>query len=262
MSLFYPDYEKPGPGVDPNEPRKKGFARLAELMDQDFFHFLNAGLLALVSLAPLAVGVLFAVRTQAFLPMILAGILGGIFAAPQVTALCDTILRSLRDEGGYWWLNYQQAWRKNLKSSLMPGVLFGTLFSAQIFAWSSMEIPEAGHLVLLILGMLLSAEIAIYVFAQIPLMELPLFGMLRNAILLIFGHVIHSVAAASAVILYIMLMWHFFPYSLPILLLGGAWFPTLLALLIIYSDLDEAFGIEARLETLREGKKEQDEEAF
>ena len=100
MALFNFHFDRPGPGVSPDAPRKKGPARFFEILGRDLMSFYLAGLLALVSALPFVFGVWFAVDTHSLVPLLLAGVLGGMIAAPQLCGLLDTILRSLRDEPG------------------------------------------------------------------------------------------------------------------------------------------------------------------
>ena len=56
-----------------------------------------------------------------------------MIAAPQIVGLNDTILRSLRDEPGFWWATYRRAWKRNVKASLLPGAVCGLLLAMEIF---------------------------------------------------------------------------------------------------------------------------------
>ena len=94
MGLFHQNFDKPGPGISPNAPRKKGAARYFEVLTRDFSTFWMAGLLAMISSLPFALGLWFAVTTHSLIPMLLAGILGGMLAAPQIVGLNDTVLRA------------------------------------------------------------------------------------------------------------------------------------------------------------------------
>ena len=134
MALFNFNFDKPGPGVPENAPRKKGLARFWEMFTRDGTAFWCAGMLALLGAVPYMAGVWFAVATHAVLPLLLAGVVGGAVMAPQLVGLNDTILRSLRDEPGYWWATYRRAWKRNAKASLLPGVVFGLLLGAEIFS--------------------------------------------------------------------------------------------------------------------------------
>ena len=127
MGLFHQNFDKPGPGVSPDAPRKKGAARFFEILGRDFSTIWMAGLLALISSLPFALLLWLAVSTHSLIPMLAAGILGGMIAAPQIVGLNDTILRSLRDEPGFWWATYRRAWKRNVKASLLPGAVCGLL---------------------------------------------------------------------------------------------------------------------------------------
>ena len=69
MGLFHQNFDKPGPGVSPNAPRKKGAARYFEVLARDFSTFWMAGLLAMISSLPFALGLWFAVMTHSLIPM-------------------------------------------------------------------------------------------------------------------------------------------------------------------------------------------------
>ena len=127
MGLFTRNFDKPGPGVSPDAPRKKGAARFFEILGRDFSTIWLAGILAMLGGLPFAAGVWFAVETHSLVPLVIAGVLGGMIAAPQIVGLNDTILRTLRDEPGYWWETYRRTWKRNLKESLLPGAVCGAL---------------------------------------------------------------------------------------------------------------------------------------
>ena len=156
MGLFFSSdrFTRPGPGVRPDAPRKKGVARLAEIMGRDMWNFFRAGFLAFLGCLPFIIGMFFAVETHALLFMLLAGIIGGLIAGPELSAMADTVLRSLRDEPGYWWETYRRVWKRNARESLVPGMLTGLVLSIQIFTLFHMSVISAGIVtwVLLILS--------------------------------------------------------------------------------------------------------------
>ena len=73
MGLFFSSdrFTRPGPGVRPDAPRKKGVARLAEIMGRDMWNFFRAGFLAFLGCLPFIIGMFFAVETHALLFMLL-----------------------------------------------------------------------------------------------------------------------------------------------------------------------------------------------
>ncbi len=62
MGLFTRNFDKPGPGVSPDAPRKKGAARFFEILGRDFSTIWLAGILAMLGGLPFAAGVWFASR--------------------------------------------------------------------------------------------------------------------------------------------------------------------------------------------------------
>ena len=85
MALFNFHFDRPGPGVSPDAPRKKGPARFFEILGRDLMSFYLAGLLALVSALPFVFGVWFAVDTHSLVPLLLAGVLGGVVGGSRAT---------------------------------------------------------------------------------------------------------------------------------------------------------------------------------
>ena len=47
----------------------------------------------------------------------LGGLVGGMIAAPFLCGIFDTVLRALRDEPGYWWHTYRNAWKQNWRDA-------------------------------------------------------------------------------------------------------------------------------------------------
>lgn len=255
MGIFNFHYERPGPGVSPDAPRKKGAARFAEVVGRDFFSFYRAGALAFFSAFPFALGVWFSVTVHAVIPVLLAGFLGGLLAAPQLCALDDTILRSLRDEPGFWWPTYKRAWRQNLKASLLPGGLCGLVLGLQIFTLFHLASGAAVfNLVVLLLSFLLLCGLSQYLFVQIPLLELSLGGLLKNAMMLFLGFLPRTGLCLLGQAAYwgvVVLLW---PISGFVVAAGTLWLPALLSIMAIYPPVEKSFGIEEKIKAMRDAK--------
>lgn len=258
MGLFTPGYMREGPGVPVNAPRKKGFARLFEVLGRDFKSFYIAGLLALLSALPYALGLVYAVQTHAVLPLLLAGVLGGMLMGPQLSGLTDTILRSLRDEPGYFWATYRRAWKQNVRASLLPGALCGLALGGQVFCLALYRPQGVVYGALLLLSLFLTVGLTLYLFVQIPLMDMPFPRLLVNALLLLVGNLPGSLKALAAVLIYALLCFLFYPLTLIFLPLTlGLWFPLLLALMGLYPGLDKILHIEEKINAMREEQLKQ-----
>lgn len=255
MALFSFHFDRPGPGVEPDAPRKKGFARFWEVLTRDLGSFYMAGLLALLSGMPYALGVAYAIMTHALLPLIAAGFLGGMLAAPQLCGLNDTILRSLRDEPGYWWNTYRRAWKQNAAAALAPGGVCGLVLAFALFALVHLG-PAAGlvELAVLLLCLVLITGLGHYIFLQIPLMDFSFGALLKNAALLFLGFLPRTGLALLFLLGYWLAVALFLPYSVFAMMLTGLWLPALASALAVYPALDKVFSLEEKLRAMREAQ--------
>ena len=249
MGLFQGMF-KPGPGVSPDTPRKTGPARLWEVLWRDGSAFFRAGGLALATAVPFFLAVDLTWRTGSLVIALFGGAVGGLFAMPQLVALTDIILRSLRDEPGYWWHTYRRVWRQNLKASLGPGALFGMLFALQLLGLSSQLVApvlDTSFLFLSMVGLALSVGLFTYMLPQLALLELPAIILLKNALLLMIIALPQSLAAVAIQALYWGVIFWFWPYTLIVILFLGLWCPLLCSQLMVYSSLDKHLKIEEKL---------------
>lgn len=259
MPLFNMHYDRPGPGVNPDTPRKKGAARFVEVLGRDLGSFWLAGGLVLISGTPFVLGLWFSLNTHALLPMLLAGVLGGMLAAPQLVGLQDTILRSLRDEPGYWWTRYSRAWKRNAKASLLPGALCGLVLATQVFSAYHYTVEQGALVpVALLMGLIFLSGLAQYLFAQIALLNMSFGGILRNALLLFFGYLPRTLLGVLWQLLYWGALLMFWPLSAPAVLLTGVWLPSLLSLMAIYPVLNKSFKLEETIQKMREEEMQED----
>ena len=257
MGFLFSDYNRPGLGVDPDEPRKKGFARLWEIFERDHWFIMLTGLLALVGMIPFMVGIFAAYHTHSLLVMLLSGLVGGMAASPGICGLADVLLRCLRDEPGFWWYRYKMAMKRNWKGSLLPGALFGVVLSIQCF--TLLHFPQSdsglGMLLCQIVSMLVSTFLFLYVLMQEALMELPLSKMLKNSVWLSIRYFPKTLGASLVQLVYWMLIMLFFPMTATIILFTSIWLPLLIAFVALYPVVDGAFQIEERLQKEQERKR-------
>ena len=249
MGLFHQNFDKPGPGVSPNAPRKKGAARYFEVLTRDFSTFWMAGLLAMISSLPFALGLWFAVMTHSLIPMLLAGILGGMLAAPQIVGLNDTVLRALRDEPGYWWNTYKRAWKQNWRQSLVPGALLGLFVGS--WAWMLRAQAESGNTstalwVASFAGIFVCTGFFTWLLAHLPLAQIA-----KNAGLMFFGFFPRTAAAALVLALYWGATLLYLPATILTILAFGFWLPVTIALMIVYPGLEKVFKLEETINARR-----------
>lgn len=247
-------FDRPGPGVDPNEPRKKGFARWAEVSGRDFGAFWISGLIALLAMVPYFLGLYFAVSSHLLLALAAAGVLGGMLAGPFWSALMDTLLRSLRDEPLMWSYNWRDALRKNRRQSLLPGALCALVYGAQFFILRHLAPGGPGMLimVLLFVGALLSTGFFLWMWALIPLFDQPFHTTAKNALLLTLAHPLHTLTASLICLAYLGLAVAFSPVSMLVVFVTNLWLPLSGALMMVYTRLDKTFDLENAIRDLHE----------
>ena len=262
FSSFFGGYNRPGPGVRPDEPRKKGLARLLEMLGRDFWSFFKAGFLAFISMIPFLFGMILAIISHAVIFVIIAGLVGGMIAAPQLCSMADTVLRSLRDEPGYWWPTYRRAWKRNFKACLLPGAVFGLVLGMQVFTLFHMDTlgNSVASWAILIAGMVLVSGLMTYIIPQLALLDMPLPGILKNAVLLFLGYLPRSVGAIAVQAVYWGAFLLFFPLSLYILPFTNLWLPMVPSMLIIYVPLEKSFNLEATIKEMRDAQLNNDDE--
>jgi len=83
--------------------------------------------------------------------------------------------------------------------SLVPGMLTGLVLSMQIFTLFHMSVISAGIVtwVLLILSFVVTLGLESYIWPQIALLDLPLYGILKNSLLLFLGYLPRSLGAIA-----------------------------------------------------------------
>ena len=246
---FLPNLDK-APSTD--HDRKTGFARLWEILSRDLKKFFGSGFLALAGCTPFILGAVLSLDNHVLLYAALLGLIGGMLAGPELCCLADTVLRSLRDEPGFWWHTYRRVWKRNAAASLLPGAAGGLLLGTQLFL-----LLHAGALGLstamggaLVAGILIVLELSLYVWPQLALMELSFPQLLKNAGLLFLGQLPRSIAALAILTVYCGGILRFFTLAVTLLPFTNLWIPVVPALLLIYPGLESSFQIEKRIKAL------------
>lgn len=235
------------------QPKKKGLLRVFELLDRDGGKFFKAGVLALLGLVPFFLAVLFAVANGA-LSLVLLCIPTGMLAMPQLLAAADTVMRSMRDEVGWWfWDTYKTVWKRNFRTALLPGAVGGGLVGLQLYCVYSLTLVEnpASDFLMLLAAMAIATAIAQFYFPMAVCMELPFGALVRNCFVMFFCHPVKALLAAAVQLVYygIMLVW--FPLTLVILVMTSVWLPMLLSSSILYSAMDKELNLTATYEALQ-----------
>ena len=219
---------------------KKGLARLCELIIRDFWNFFRANLILFLSICPGMLLIMWGTWGQSLPVTLVGGIILGLLGTPFICCLFDTLLRSLRDEAGFWSLQYKRALKQNWKVALLPGIVFGVILAVWIFEMNLLikqENMSGLALIVMLEVIFFLAGIFNYVFSQIALVSVSASKLYVNSVRLFIGALPNSVAAAIVQLVYWGCFWMFLPKTVPFLMISGFWFPNLLALMILMKPL-------------------------
>lgn len=238
---------------------KKGFLRFMELMDRDGPKFLKAGALVFLTMIPFVAVIAAALMTGTPLMLMLC-IPAGMIAAPEIAGAADTVMRSLRDEVGWWWWDtYKTVWKRNAKASLLPGAVFSLGAGMELFLLyfiARLEDPVTDFWLLMAAALVEFAVLGYYL-PMLVCIELPFPALVRNCFVLFLSHPIKSLVSALVQLVYYLMILLWFPLTSVIFLLTSVWFPMLISYMILYPALDKHFGLKAAYEEIRKRQWEE-----
>jgi len=263
MGLFGRNFNKTGPGVNKDEPRKKGVARHFGLWTREFGDLCKLNLLFSACLLPsLAVFVLslfgFYSIITFLLSLALAFPVGG-----ALTACVYYITKMMRDDPSYVWYEFKRKFKENYRQAAPAGILCASFVYAQILLWGSMMMEETpGDLFWVIIGLislLLFGMLTPYIFLHFAYIDLRTPGILKNSVFLGFGKLPRSIMGSLMGGLMWIVFALYFPMSMiaiPFILIFGITTSMLLCLMWVWKPFDQTFKIE---ETLIEKAKEKED---
>lgn len=242
-----------GVGSSSGQPMaKRGFFGFWNAFARDGWNWVFAGFLTVLSSLPYFIGLIVSLDSTSLFPMAVTAPLGGMLLGSQLTGLADTLLRSLRHEDRPWWRTYRASWKRNLRASLLPGLLLGTVLAIQVFTLRfALDVePSLSTFAWVCLSVLLVTAIASFLFPLLAAVELKLPALLKSAVVLCFHKPLRTLAAAVIQIAYWTAMGWFFPRSLPVFIIFQFWFPVAVSTGLIYPPLERAYDLEARIRDL------------
>lgn len=252
--LFGREYMPEGTGIDPDTPRKKGLARLFEILSRDLDGIFLSGALAMLVCVPAAILAGIALWLGSLPLCLLAACCTGWLIGPVLTGLYDTILRALRDEPGFWWHTYKQVWKRNFRSSLVPGIVFTALWV--LIAWSAFVLPQRADvslnfMLILLLDAVLLLTLGNYFWMQNALFYGSIFQKSSNCIRMFFGFLPQTALSAIVQVGYWLLIAFLIPRCAFMFLLTGLWVPSLLAAFSVYSTMEKNLHLEERIQDIK-----------
>lgn len=266
MSFFNMHYDRPGPGVAKDAPRKTGISRWFEIVSRDLWDFTKANFVTILCCAPMLIVMVMAAVWLLLDPNLLILTLGllvgsafGAFAGPALCAMEALMLKSLRDEPKFFWHTYKKAFKENFKQGAFIGVVFSFILLAQVFGFVVYfrHSTSVWMLALMFLDALLLTMMLLFFIPQLVLMDLPLKSIFTNSLRLSLGFLPRSLPAAFIQLALFSAQLLYLPFSFPIFILVGLWIPIFTGLFIIYKPFNEVFHIEEQFAKRREQEMEE-----
>ena len=217
--MFEQNFMPEGAEINPDTPRKKGLARLFEILSRDLDGIFLSGALAMLVCVPAA---------------ILAGIALWL--------------------GSLWWHTYKRAWKQNFRSSLVPGIVFTVLWA--LLAWSAFVLPQMTEIslsfaLILLLDAVLLLTLGNYFWMQNALFYGSIFQKSSNCIRMFFGFLPQTALSAIVQVGYWLLIAFLIPRCAFMFLLTGLWVPSLLAAFSVYSTMEKNLHLEERIQDIK-----------
>ena len=142
----------------------------------------------------------------------------------------------------------------------MPGALLGLFLGGWGWLLRTMldgrfaANPSATLWVVAVVSIFICTGFLAWLLVQVPLLDLPLGQLAKNAALMFFGFFPRTLAAALLLLVYWGLTLLYMPYTIPVLLLFSFWLPVSAAVMILYPALDKAFKLEETLAARRDAE--------
>ncbi len=207
MGIFSHSYDKPGPGVDPNAPQKRGFFRFFEIFWRKFSKFFQAGLIYSLFLIPTFI-IMFVVSTVVVgkLAEVIGGfeieelttifLLGGLAfvnlliamwgAGPATAGITYVMLCFSKEEHAWVWSDFKDKVKENFKQAIAVfavDLVMMALFYVAIIYYSSIggmlgNLKYVVYFIILIFTMM-----HLYIYPLMVTFKLPLGAIYKNSLL-------------------------------------------------------------------------------
>ena len=219
--------------------------------------------LSLICMIPAAFGMSIGLMYYRADYLLIFGIVGGAIAGPAYMAMYDAAVMSYRGYSGRWWQRYCTVFRREWKSSLLPGIAMGLLVAMIINIFNSLilsgSVPDMMIISIVLLVVLLMC-IFTWFWPQKVMLDLDLKQLVRNSWLMTMMHPLKTLGALALRLVYYAAMLILYPYSIIFLIVLGDWFPSFMSTRIIYATLDHDMALDYRYEEMMEQEDQGEED--
>lgn len=245
MGIFFHSYDKPGKGIDPDAPQKRGFFRFFDIFFRKFWHFGKANLLYTAALIPTFIILLLLmifpvsgfIGAEAqgadilVMSIIFVNLYIAMWGAGPATAGMTYIMRNYaREEHAWLWSDFKDSFKSNFKQSLavfVIDIIVAVLFYIAIVVYSQMSgwlgvLKYAIYMMIFIYTMM-----HFYIYPMMVTFELSLKDLYKNALLFALCKLPINV--------FVIIVLVFVQVALPVLaiLYGGTYYMLLLILILM-----------------------------
>ncbi|MFV0413118.1 MAG: hypothetical protein ACK5L3_07585 [Oscillospiraceae bacterium] len=269
MGLFKSNYNKPGPGVPKNAPKKKGFSRFLEILSRDLGNLVKLNILLQLCYLPAQVCFLLAFynlisgQGQNFILFGLLALVASFPVGAARTAESHLMGKIMRDEPGFLWHDFKKTFKENFVHQIVPGMLYALILGSQVLAVVYYTAGASSISVVWVAAFIASVVLfsmaAPYFFMQAAYLELGFGARLKNSFLLALGNAPRSLAGGLICLALGVAQVLLFPYAVPVTLLIGYALPTLVNVMWVWPMLDKTFKID---ETLKARNQQSLDEAL
>lgn len=280
MNFFKKDYNKPGPGVPKNAPKKKGFARFFEVVGRDTGDLFKLNFRVALCCLPAQAFLLGAIvslilqQTVLVFAFSVAALLASTLVVPAFTAQAYILSKRLRDDSGFAWEDFKKTFKENFRSSIILGLIYGLITASQVFmvffTVGSGQTPSLVILIIFLFSTIIFGMLLPYLFLQKAYLELSNFSIVKNSLFLALGNAPKSFAAlilhlgfSGQLIVFFSIFASPVAPELTTLLLPtwliysfafGHFIPNLISLMWVWPVVDKTFSIEKTIKQRQQEK--------
>lgn len=204
--------------------RKKGLGRWFQILEDQFMSLFWTNLLLVGCALPFLISLFFFVQIGDFLSL-LGMVLGLVLLGPAFTAMNYLCMRLIQDKHVYIWDDFKKSIRRDWKQSVAFALIAGLLWGTFAYALRLLIVIHGGlgplYTAVFAINAFLVMGITLLGFQQIAVVQLPFFGVIRNALLLIFAGKARAFGAILFALLAVGASLWFYEFFVFILLLGA-----------------------------------------
>lgn len=204
--------------------RKKGLGRWFQILEDQFMSLFWVNLLFIGCALPFLISLFFFLQLGDSLSL-LGMVLGLALLGPGFTAMNYICMQLIRDKHIYLWDDFKKSIRRDWKQAMAFSLIAGLLWGFFAYALRLLILIQGGlgpvYTAVFAVNAFLVMGITLLGFQQVAMVQLPFFGVLRNALLLAFAGkargffgILFALAAVGACL-------YFYEYVVFILLLGA-----------------------------------------